>query len=117
MLKVRSRNYSSLKFLADLALCTDLTFILLLEFEDTESDIGGFFQELVTTISDVAFSPDGRFMCSRDYLTMKLWDLRVEKRPFKTIKFHDHLVSKLCDLYENDSIFDKFECSWSNDSL
>lgn len=87
------------------------------EFEDTESDIGGFFQELVTTISDVAFSPDGRFMCSRDYLTMKLWDLRVEKRPFKTIKFHDHLVSKLCDLYENDSIFDKFECAWSNDSL
>lgn len=26
---------------------------------------------------------------------------------------HDHLRSKLCDLYENDCIFDKFECTFS----
>jgi len=70
------------------------------EFEDTESDIGGFFQELVTTISDVKFSPDGNFIVSRDYLTMKIWDPRVEKRPLRVVKFHDHLIPKLCDLYE-----------------
>jgi len=97
----------------DSALCTKYAKV----FEDNESEIGGFFQELVTTISDVAFSPDGRFICSRDYLTLKLWDTRNEKKPFKTIKFHEHLVSKLCDLYENDSIFDKYECCWSNDSM
>lgn len=62
------------------------------EFEDTESDIGGFFQELVTTISDVKFSPDGNFIVSRDYLTMKVWDPRIENRPLRVVKFHDHLV-------------------------
>lgn len=86
------------------------------QFEDTESDIGGFFQELVTTISDVKFSPDGNFIVSRDYLTMKIWDPRVENRPLRIVKFHDHLIPKLCDLYENDSIFDKFECSWNGRS-
>jgi len=85
-------------------------------FEDTESDIGGFFQELVSTISDVKWSPDGNYIVSRDYLTMKIWDPRIENRPFKVIKFHEALVPKLCDLYENDSIFDKFECSWNGHS-
>jgi len=47
---------------------------------------------------------------------MKLWDVRKEKGPFKVIKFHEHLIPKLCDLYENDAIFDKFECSWSSNS-
>lgn len=26
---------------------------------------------------------------------------------------HDYLRSKLCSLYENDCIFDKFECVWN----
>ena len=34
-------------------------------------------------------------------------------RPIKTIPIHEHLRSKLCDLYENDCIFDKFETSVS----
>jgi hypothetical protein len=33
----------------------------------------------------------------------------------KTIPIHDHLRGKLCDLYENDCIFDKFECVWGGD--
>jgi len=39
----------------------------------------------------------------------------MESRPVKTIPIHDHLRGKLCDLYENDCIFDKFECTWSGD--
>lgn len=37
----------------------------------------------------------------------------MESQPVKTINIHDHLRSKLCDLYENDCIFDKFECTFS----
>ena len=37
-------------------------------------------------------------------------------RPVQSVAIHDHLRAKLCDLYENDGIFDKFECSFSNDS-
>lgn len=83
------------------------------EFDDTENEMGGFFQELVTTISDVKWSPCGNWLVSRDYLSMKIWDPRMENRPFSVVRFHEHLTARLCDLYENDSIFDKFECSWN----
>lgn len=39
----------------------------------------------------------------------------MESRPVQTINIHDHLRNKLCDLYENDCIFDKFECTFSGD--
>jgi serine/threonine-protein phosphatase 2A regulatory subunit B len=39
----------------------------------------------------------------------------MESKPVKTINIHDHLRGKLCDLYENDCIFDKFECTFSGD--
>lgn len=33
------------------------------------------------------------------------------------LQVHEYLRSKLCSLYENDCIFDKFECCWNgNDS-
>lgn len=41
--------------------------------------------------------------------------MNMDRRPVKTINIHDHLRGKLCDLYENDCIFDKFECSFSGD--
>ena len=32
-----------------------------------------------------------------------------------TFRVHEHLRAKLCDLYESDSIFDKFQCCLSAD--
>lgn len=29
------------------------------------------------------------------------------------LQVHEYLRSKLCSLYENDCIFDKFECCWN----
>lgn len=52
---------------------------------------------------------------SRDYLSLKIWDINMEKRPVQTVYIHDELQSKLCELYENDCIFDKFECLFSGD--
>ena len=40
----------------------------------------------------------------------------MEREPLQTIHVHDHLRQHLCDLYENDFIFDKFECVMSGDS-
>jgi len=40
----------------------------------------------------------------------------MEAKPVKTIRIHDYLRSKLCDLYENDCIFDKFECGFAGNS-
>lgn len=53
---------------------------------------------------------------SRDYLTVKIWDINMERQPVKTIPIHEHLRPRLCDTYENDSIFDKFEVVFSGDS-
>jgi len=39
----------------------------------------------------------------------------MDKQPVKTIPIHEHLRPRLCDTYENDSIFDKFEVVFSGD--
>ena len=40
----------------------------------------------------------------------------MESKPVKTIPIHEHLRPRLCDTYENDSIFDKFEVVFSGDA-
>ncbi|KAH9040461.1 hypothetical protein EDB85DRAFT_2072207 [Lactarius pseudohatsudake] len=71
--------------------------------EEEDPTNRSFFSEIISSISDVKFSRDGRYIPARDYLSLRIWDI------------HDHLRGKLCDLYENDCIFDKFECTWSGD--
>ncbi|GMK59321.1 hypothetical protein CspeluHIS016_0703360 [Cutaneotrichosporon spelunceum] len=83
--------------------------------EEEDPSQKSFFSEIISSISDVKFSRDGRYILSRDYLTLKIWDMNMENKPVKTINIHDHLRQKLCDLYENDCIFDKFECTFSGD--
>jgi len=74
-----------------------------------------FFSEVISSMSDVKFSRDGRYVMARDYMTLKIWDVHMASSPVRTIKVHEHLRSKLCELYESDCIFDKFECSWGHD--
>lgn len=85
-------------------------------FEEEEDPTNrSFFSEIISSISDVKFSHDGRYILSRDYLSLKIWDVNMDSKPVKTIPIHDHLRGKLCDLYENDCIFDKFECICGGD--
>ncbi|XP_011009695.1 PREDICTED: serine/threonine protein phosphatase 2A 55 kDa regulatory subunit B beta isoform-like isoform X3 [Populus euphratica] len=76
-----------------------------------------FFTEIIASISDIKFAKDGRYILSRDYMTLKLWDINMDSGPVSTFQVHENLRPKLCDLYENDSIFDKFECCLSGDGL
>ncbi|XP_046668619.1 serine/threonine-protein phosphatase 2A 55 kDa regulatory subunit B beta isoform isoform X3 [Homalodisca vitripennis] len=87
-------------------------------FEEPEDPTNrSFFSEIISSISDVKVSNSGRYMISRDYLSVKVWDLHMETKPIESYPVHEYLRSKLCSLYENDCIFDKFECCWSgNDS-
>lgn len=88
--------------------------LTLAEFEQEEDPSSrSFFSEIISSISDVRFSHDGRYILSRDYLTVKIWDVNMERQPVKTIPIHEHLRPRLCDTYENDSIFDKFEVVFS----
>ncbi|CAO2814690.1 unnamed protein product [Amaranthus hypochondriacus] len=76
-----------------------------------------FFTEIIASISDIKFANDGRHILSRDYMTLKLWDINMDSGPVATFQVHEYLRPKLCDLYENDSIFDKFECCLSGDGM
>ncbi|XP_036674047.2 protein phosphatase PP2A 55 kDa regulatory subunit isoform X1 [Drosophila suzukii] len=84
------------------------------QFEEPENPTNrSFFSEIISSISDVKLSNSGRYMISRDYLSIKVWDLHMETKPIETYPVHEYLRAKLCSLYENDCIFDKFECCWN----
>jgi len=75
-----------------------------------------FFTEILVSVSDMSFTQDGTYLLTRDFLTTKIWDMRMEKEPFKTINLHSYLENRLCELYENDCIFDKFQLCSSSQS-
>lgn len=84
-------------------------------FATVDTCNNSFFTDIVTSISDVKFSPCGRYFVTRDYLSMQVWDTHMEAKPLKVIPVHDAVKPKLCDLYESDVIFDKFECFFNHD--
>ncbi|MCO5577420.1 hypothetical protein L7F22_031252 [Adiantum nelumboides] len=87
-------------------------------FEEVQAPgTSSFFTEIIASISDIKFPKGGRYILSRDYMSLKLWDMNMESTPVSTFKVHEYLRPKLCDLYENDSIFDKFDCCPSGDGL
>eukprot|EP00158_Paraphelidium_tribonemae_P002714 Partr_v1_DN25611_c0_g1_i1_m4772 putative Protein phosphatase 2A regulatory B subunit len=85
------------------------------EEEDDDQANKSFFTEILSSINDIKFSPDGRYILSRDFLTMKLWDINMESKPVKTFNIHDFVRPKLVELYDHEYLFDKFECNFSND--
>ncbi|XP_063933806.1 serine/threonine-protein phosphatase 2A 55 kDa regulatory subunit B delta isoform-like isoform X2 [Zophobas morio] len=128
-----SKGIINLCDMRDSALCDRNSRVFKLQ-ENTNSRT--FFSEITSSISDLKHSRDGapltfckyfystqaiqgRFLLSRDYLTVKIWDLKKEDKPVETYNIHERLNNNLCELYENDCIFDKFECSWdgSNQSV
>lgn len=68
------------------------------------------FSEVLSSITDMRFGWDGHTIMTRDFMTLKRWDLRMEDAPLSVFSVHDQLQSKLYELYENDCIFDKFRC-------
>jgi len=74
-----------------------------------------FFTDIVSSISDVKFTGDGRQVMSRDFLTVKIWDLAKTDKPVESINLFEPIKSKLCEIYEKDYIFEKFTVSPSPD--
>lgn len=63
-------------------------------FEEPEDPSNrSFFSEIISSISDVKFSHNGRYMMTRDYLSVKIWDLNMESRPVETYQ-----VRLTCDV-------------------
>jgi len=86
------------------------------DFKDTTTvSPNSFFAEILECISDIDFTNNGNQLLLRDYMSLKLWDARMEHRPALVVDIQGYLVPKLRELYMNDLIFDKFKCSISHD--
>jgi len=46
---------------------------------------------------------------------VKVWDVRNTSKPIKNLYVTDYIDKKLCDLYEAESVFDKFKLQVSPD--
>lgn len=61
------------------------SFFCFVDFEEPEDpSTRSFFSEIISSISDVKFSHNGRYLMTRDYLTVKVWDLHMENKPLET---------------------------------
>lgn len=76
-----------------------------------------FFTDIIHSVSRAKFSPaNPSIIFSRDYLSVHLWDIRNTKVPVRTFNVTDYLEKKLCECYESETIFDKFDLQLSPDS-
>lgn len=70
------------------SLCQEITAFcpsITADFEEPEDpSTRSFFSEIISSISDVKFSHNGRYLMTRDYLTVKVWDLQMENKPLET---------------------------------
>eukprot|EP01106_Pelomyxa_sp_JSP_P001995 TRINITY_DN1300_c0_g1_i1.p1 TRINITY_DN1300_c0_g1~~TRINITY_DN1300_c0_g1_i1.p1 ORF type:complete len:342 (+),score=108.33 TRINITY_DN1300_c0_g1_i1:196-1221(+) len=109
-----SRGVLKLADIRQSAICDTSASKLFVEAEDPANKT--FFSEIISSISDAKFSKCGRYIATRDFMSLKLWDVNMERQPVKCVRVHDYLKPKLCDLYETDCIFDKFECALNGDT-
>jgi serine/threonine-protein phosphatase 2A regulatory subunit B len=72
-----------------------------------------FFTPFLKNISNVKFTPNGKFLVARDYLSVKIWDVRNLDKPYSTTNLYESLKSRLCDLFDRDYVYDKFKVSTS----
>ena len=75
-----------------------------------------FFTEIISSVSSCSFNPvkEHEVAC-RDYISVKIWDVRNPAKPLKQFNVTDYIDKKLCDLYESESVFDKFKMKYSPD--
>lgn len=71
---------------------------------------------MLSSVSSFTFLNNGKYIAVRDFLTVKIWDVAKHDRPIAAIVTQESLKSKLSEMFENDSIFDKFSISRSKDS-
>lgn len=75
-----------------------------------------FFTDIIVSICDATFSANGKYVFARDFCTVKVWDVANTSKPLANIPIYDPIKTKLCELYENECIFDKFSIASGPDS-
>lgn len=69
---------------------------------------------MISGYTSLIFLNNSRYIGCRDCLTVKIWDIAKSDKPIACVPLQTALKSKLCQMFENDSIFDKFNLVASN---
>ncbi|ORC88314.1 uncharacterized protein TM35_000171860 [Trypanosoma theileri] len=75
--------------------------------EDSNFSMQEQYGEVLCSISGADFLGSCHVV-TRDYLSLKLWDLRRTDKPYSVAPVMNYVTPYLDSLYENDSIFDRF---------
>lgn len=70
---------------------------------------------MISCYSSADFTASAKYLVTRDFLTVKVWDVCNTKKPVSSVMVQEGLKGKLCEMFENDCIFDKFAVSASPD--
>ena len=70
---------------------------------------------MLSSYSSGDFTKQGKYIVSRDYLSVKIWDICNTKKPVTNVVLYDGFKSKLSEMFENEAIFDKFAVKASPD--
>ena len=76
-----------------------------------------FFTDIINSVGMARFAPTSdNYLYARDYLSVHIWDVRNNSTPVQTLNVTEYLDMTLCEVYENERIFDKFDLQVSPDS-
>ena len=81
---------------------------------NTTDEIGrsNEYSEIINSCTWASFvKGDSEFEAiSRDYLSIKIWDIRMpSSEPLRKYLVNDYVENKLAQMYSNDCIFDRFD--------
>ena len=79
-----------------------------LNFKSEYAGNKNFLASMLSSYSSADFTKQGKYIVSRDYLSVKLWDVCNNKKPILSVSLNDSFKTKLSEMFENEAIFDKF---------
>jgi len=71
--------------------------------------------DIAAGISGAHMTRDGTFIVARDFLSLKIWDVRFEGKPLFSIPIHPYVKDYAQRLLESDSLFDRNDVAISPD--
>jgi serine/threonine-protein phosphatase 2A regulatory subunit B len=91
-----------------------------LNMYDVMNPAGNALSEAVSSIASMNHSPCGRYLVTRDFLYLRVWDLHMPSQPIARMCVNDRIrpsfLPLLQQLYSSDCVFDKFPAVFSGDS-
>ena len=84
------------------------------KFSEEKSDLS-YFSKISKFCSDLKFGKNGDKVFMRDFLGVKIWDLKMDKKPLLNFELISN-NKKLTDFYKNDCSCEKFDLSLSKNN-